>query len=113
MFAHHFAAGAKKHVASVSFTQLIDGQHWFVRSHEQQDALDCIIAISEHDSLFATYVERLAYYGAGKMYVAKTTRRERAQRFTYSLAHTFACELSKHHDQETRVERVSSLREIA
>ena len=112
MYTHHFSVNDKKSAASVSFSQLVDGQHWFIRN--QQQTFDYIIAISEYERDFAMFVERLTYSVTKQLYVTRTCRRERALRMTYSTAHALACELSRYHNQETRVESVASAsREIA
>lgn len=102
----------KKGVASERFTQLVDGQHWMALHDEQRDALNYIIAINEQAQGFKTFVGHIS--NRVGIYMTKTRDRNKAQRFSYSSAHLYACELSRYQNQETRVERVTSAsREVA
>jgi len=108
---YFLVCAGKKRVASVRWSQIVDGQHWFIRSKE---ALDCIITLADRDGNFSIFIGRLSVESAtGLIVMTQTTNRENAQRFSYSSAHSLAYDLSQQSEREIRVERISSQREIA
>lgn len=116
MIVPHLALlGAKKEPASAHWSTMIDGNHrWFLRDSLQLEALDYIIAISDHAGQFSIFVGMLNVHSAtGVIYMAKTHRRDLAQRFSCGSAHAFAVELSRHYEREIRVEKIESRQEVA